>query len=159
VPSNVKKGGISFTTLRLKKYLRAVQSAMFRTVLICLLPTMCVCFAHLNPWYTIDEHLMSQSRWKLARLKVLSTFFLLKKNPLLQSHVESLKEAEQEQITSMRALCEKKNITLEIKTTSEKLRENEALEISPEFHPINIVIGQQTPEDLAAKTGYKLGVQ
>jgi hypothetical protein len=75
VPSNVKKGGISFTTLRLKKYLRAVQSAMFRTVLICLLPTMCVCFAHLNPWYTIDEHLMSQSRWKLARLKVLSTFF------------------------------------------------------------------------------------
>jgi len=144
VPSNVKKGGISFTTLRLKKYLRAVQSAMFRTVLICLLPTMCVCFAHLNPWYTIDEHLMSQSRWKLARLK---------------SHVESLKEAEQEQITSMRALCEKKNITLEIKTTSEKLRENEALEISPEFHPINIVIGQQTPEDLAAKTGYKLGVQ
>lgn len=52
-----------------------------------------------------------------------------------------------------------KNITLEIKTTAEKLRENRQLEISPQFHPINIVIGQDTPEDLAAKTGYKLGVQ
>lgn len=59
----------------------------------------------------------------------------------------------------MRALCEKKNIILEIKTTAEMLRENKALEISPEFHPINIVTGQETPEDLAAKTGYKLGVQ
>jgi septum formation inhibitor MinC len=94
-----------------------------------------------------------------SQIKGFIYFFLLKNNSLLQSHVESLKEAEQEQITSMRALCEKKKITLEIKTTSEKLRENEALEISPEFHPINIVIGQQTPEDLAAKTGYKLGVQ
>ena len=73
--------------------------------------------------------------------------------------MESLKEAEEEQVTSMRALCKKKNITLEIKTTAEKLRENEGLEISPQFHPINIVINQQTPEDLAAKTGYKLGVQ
>ena len=70
-----------------------------------------------------------------------------------------MKEAEQEQVTSMRALCEMKNITLEIKTTAEKLRENRQLEISPQFHPINIVIGQDTPEDLAAKTGYKLGVQ
>ena len=59
----------------------------------------------------------------------------------------------------MRALCEEKNITLEIKTTAEKLRENRNLEISPQFHPMNIVLGQDTPEDIAAKTGYKLGVQ
>lgn len=72
--------------------------------------------------------------------------------------MESLKEAELEQIKTMKSLCEAKNITLDIKTTAEKIKEDGGLEISPQFHPINIVTGQETPEDIAAKTGFKLAV-
>jgi len=85
----------------LKTFLIQLESAMFRVVLLCLLPTIIVFFAH--SVFSLDEFLMRPQYRKIERLEY---------------QIELLRNLEAEQIEEIENLKISKNINIEAIVTS-----------------------------------------
>ena len=91
-------------TYKLRTSLIHLQSAMFRTVLLCILPTFCVVFVHSCPGYNLEDMLMRPHNRKVERLEY---------------QISYLKEREEQQLIEIEQIKIEKNINLDLTSSRE----------------------------------------